>query len=399
MADANKERSSRAKQSSGRTRHPNLTDRARDLFTVSTLLSLPSTVAMVRKFLASVNWKVAAEEVEGELQHKVVILGLANSGKSTLFNTLRGEYSSAVSPEAGTTKTLVRGGFGPFQLIDTPGHLRHMQEAGLEEAAVAVYLLDADKGLRREDVEMIKRIRGTEKPLAVALNKVDLLKRANPDEEAARLAAQLGVQDVIPICARSGENVADELIPALIEISPEAAVILGRQLPKYRREAANKLVRTAALISLAAGLEPIPLVDIPILLGNQIRMVLRIAAIYGEPLTANYARELVATMAGGLLLRYVAEEAAKAVPFGGDLVSGAIAAAGTWSLGQVAIEYFEGGRKLSRKQINDVFKRYYSQYREQHLERQLAAENGAPAGLLSEVNVVDADRGDGRSRT
>jgi small GTP-binding protein len=360
-------------------------------------MSLPGTVALVRKFLASINWKTAADEVEGELQRKVVILGLANSGKSTLFNTLRGEYVSAVSSEEGTTKTLVRGGFGPFQLIDTPGHLRDVQEAGLEEAAIAVYLLDAQKGLRKEDTEMIKRIRGAEKPLVVALNKVDLLK-TNPDEEAARLAAQLGLQDVIPISARSGENVADELIPALIETSPEAAIILGRQLPRYRREAANKLVRTAALISLAAGLEPIPLIDIPILLGNQIRMVLRIAAIYGEPLTANYARELVATMAGGLLLRYVAEEAAKAVPFGGDLVSGAIAAGGTWALGQVAIEYFEGGRNLSRRQINDVFKRYYAQYREQHIARELAHEKGAPAGLLDAARVVEADRGDGHAR-
>jgi len=366
-----------------------LGDRAREFLTVGNLMSLPATLVMLRKFVGSINWKQAQAEIEGELQRKVVILGLANSGKSTLFNTLRGTYGSAVSSEAGTTKTLVRGGFGPFLLIDTPGHLRDVQEAGLEEAAVAVYLLDAQHGLRKQDVEMIKRIRATEKSVVVALNKVDLMK-TDPDEEAARLAAQLGLQDIIPISARSGDNVAAELIPALIETSPEAAMILGRQLPNYRRDAANKLVRTAALISLAAGLEPIPLVDIPILLGNQIRMVLRIAAIYGEPLTASYARELVATMAGGLLLRYLAEEAAKAVPFGGDLVSGAIAAAGTWSLGQVAIEYFEGGKKLGRKQVNEIFNRYYRQYREQHMERELAKEKGAPAGLLKSPSVVDA---------
>jgi len=66
------------------------------------------------------------------------------------------------------------------------------------------------------------------------------------------------------------------------ELSPEAAVVLGRQLPQFRREAANKVVRNDTLISLVAGLEPIPLVDIPILLGNQIRLILRVAAIYGE---------------------------------------------------------------------------------------------------------------------
>jgi len=159
-------------------------------------------------------------------------------------------------------------------------------------------------------------------------------------------------------------NVSEELIPALIEASQEAAVVLGRQLPQFRREAANKVVRNATLVSLVAGLEPIPLVDIQILLGNQIRLILRIAAIYGEPMSAQHARELVSTIAGGLLLRYLAEEAAKAVPIGGDLVSGSIAAAGTWAIGQVAIEYFENGKSLSRSQASQAFKRFYKRYRE-----------------------------------
>jgi uncharacterized protein (DUF697 family) len=62
-------------------------------------------------------------------------------------------------------------------------------------------------------------------------------------------------------------------------------------------------------------------------------------------------------------LRFLAEEAAKATPFGGDLVSGAIAAASTWSIGQVAIEYYEGGRSLSRAQIREMFTRFYRRYR------------------------------------
>jgi uncharacterized protein (DUF697 family) len=284
----------------------------------------------------------------------------------------------------------VRGSFGPFVLIDTPGHLPDLQQAGMDEAAISIYLVDASAGLRKQDVEMVKKLHEAEKPFVIALNKVDLLKM-DVDDEAARLAARLGVQDVIPISARTGENIAEELIPALIETSPGAAMVLGRQLPRYRREAASKVVRTAALVSLAAGLEPIPLVDIPILLGNQIRMVLRVAAIYGEPVTATYARELVATVAGGLLLRYLAEEVAKAVPFGGDLVSGAIAAAGTWSLGQVAIEYFEGGKKLTRRQLNEIFQRYYRQYREMRVERQLAREKGTPAGLLDRPIIVEEE--------
>lgn len=347
--------------------------RARNLLKISTIASIPTTLAQARRFMNSVNWKTAQKEIEEELTHKVAILGLANSGKSTLFNTLQGKYVSPVSATAGTTTTMVRGALGPFALIDTPGHLPDVQQAAVEEAALVVYLLDAAEGLRPRDYELVGKVQRAGKPLVVALNKADLLGK-KADEAASRAAALLKVDDIIPISARDGENVAEELIPALIEHSAEAAVVLGRQLPQFRRNAANKLTRTAMLVSLAAGLEPIPLIDIPILLSTQIRLVLRIAAVYGEPLTAQHARELFATIASGLALRYLAEEVAKVVPFGGDLVSGAIAAAGTWAIGQVAIEYFESGKHLSRKQVSERLMRYYRHYREEHPARALLAQ-------------------------
>jgi small GTP-binding protein len=366
-----------AKKTAGATR-ARLGMRPRDLLTFSNLTKLPSNLATVRRFINAVNFKAAQEDVESELKHKVAILGLANSGKSTLFNALRGRYTSAVSPEAGTTTTLVRGQWGPFALIDTPGHLPDLQDDAVQEAAAVVYLLDASEGLRAQDVALVSKMRLSDKPLVVALNKSDLL-RTGADEAAAEAAARLHIRDVIPISARTGENVGEELIPAIIDTSPQAALALGRALPQYRRDAANKVVRNAALVSLVAGLEPIPLIDIPILLGNQIRLVMRVAALYNEPLGGKPTRELFATIATGLLFRYIAEEAAKAVPFGGDLVSGAIAAAGTWALGQVAVEYFEGGKQLNRRQIREMFSRFYSQYREKGEQQKLLEEAKHPA--------------------
>ncbi len=346
-----------------------LGDRVKSLFTVSSALSLlagvPSNLATIRKFMSAVDWRAAQEEIAGDLDGKIAILGMPNSGKSTLFNTLEGKYRSFVSPEAGATKEFVRGSFGPFALIDTPGHLPGLQDQAIQESTAVLYLIDATQGVRPRDIEVIQRLREGEKPFVVTLNKTDLVP-GDVDEAAARVAARLHVTDVTPISAQTGDNVAEELIPALINTSPEAALMLGRLLPEYRRKAANKLVRTATLVSLAAGLQPIPLVDIPILLSNQVRMILRIAAVYGEPVSAQHLRELVATVAGGLAMRYLAEEVAKAAPFGGDLISGAIAAGGTYALGQVAIEYFERGKQLSSKQINDLFKGYYRRYQEEH---------------------------------
>ena len=123
-------------------------------------------------------------------------------------------------------------------------------------------------------------------------------------------------------------------------------------------------------------MEPFPLVDIPILLGNQIRLVLRLAALYGEPVdsanTTRYLRELVAVMAGGLGLRYLAEQAAKLVPFGGDFISGAIAGAGTWAMGQVVLEYFESGKTISPQRLQMMYRDFYHRYRRQQTSQELS---------------------------
>ncbi len=343
---------------------------------ISALKNLPANITMVQNFMKAVNWKEAQEEVLHELHDTVVIVGLPNSGKSTLFNTIKGEQLSPVSAQAGTTKELVSTNFGPFTLIDTPGHLPEIMESGMQQASVIVFLIDATRGLTKQDRELYETIQKMKKPTIIAVNKIDELKGGESgDQIATEIAVMLGVAGVIPISARTGKNVADELIPAMIDASPEAALVIGYELPKYRREAAQRIIRNATLVSLAAGLEPIPFVDIPILLGTQIRLVLRMAALYGEPLNSadgrNHARELVATMAGGLGLRYLAEQAAKAVPFGGDFVAGIIAGAATWSIGQVALEYYEGGKQISPRRIRQLYFNFYRRFRKEHLPEDL----------------------------
>jgi len=181
----------------------------------------------------------------------------------------------------------------------------------------------------------------------------------------------------------------------MIEASPEAALVIGHELTAYRRAAAQRIIRNATLVSLAAGIEPIPLIDIPILLGIQIRLVLRLAALYGEPLdSANamkHARELIATMVGSLGLRFLAEQAAKAVPFGGDFVAGAIAGATTWSIGQVALEYYEGGKRIKPNRIGQLYTDFYRRFRREHKAedlRQYALE-GKDVALLPPSSAED----------
>jgi small GTP-binding protein len=343
---------------------------------ISTLRNLPANIAMIQGLMKAVNWKAAQEEVLQNLSNTVVIVGQPNTGKSTLFNKIKGQPLSLVAPQGGTTRTLVRTDFGPFTLIDTPGidtpqQIPNITESGLEQASVIVLLMDATQGAQNRDRDLYQVLLKLKKPLILAVNKVDALGNGKSgDEVATEVAIKLGTPGVIPISAKTGLNIAEELLPEIINASPEAALVIGRELPAFRRAAAQRIIRNATLVSLAAGIEPVPLVDIPILLGTQIRLVLRIAALYGESMNAaeatTYARELIITMAGGLGLRYLAEQAAKAVPFGGDFVAGAIAAAATWSIGQVALEYYENGKQLNPTRIRQFYNQVYRRFRKEN---------------------------------
>lgn len=369
---------------------------------MNTLTSLPANIALVRGFMQAINWKQAQEEVLEGLANTVVIVGQANTGKSTLFNQLKGQQISEVSPQAGTTKDLIRTDFGPFTLVDTPGHLPDVMEVGIQEASLVVFMIDGERGLRPDDRNLLMTIRELEKPTLVVVNKIDAL--GNPreaDDLANNISMRLGIAGVIPISARNGTNVAEELVPAMIAASPEAALVIGRELPAYRRQAAQRIIRNATLVSLAAGLEPIPLIDIPILIGTQVRLVLRLAALYGEPIDSaealRHARELVITMISGLGLRYLAEQAAKAVPFGGDIIAGAIAGAATWSIGEVALEYYEGGKRLDTRRLRALTGSFYQRFRRpEHIDelRRSALNGGTPRPLPIETDRQKRENND-----
>lgn len=340
------------------------------------LKNLPANIGMVQGLMGAVNWKRAQQEVLETLNNAVVIVGQPNTGKSTLFNKIKGQSLSPVSPRVGTTRTLVRTDFGPFTLVDTPGHLPNVMESGMEQASIIVFLIDASKGLQAQDRDLYTLIKSVKKPTIIAVNKVDTLKGGESgDQLATELAVLLDAPGVIPVSAKTGENIAEELIPAMIHASPEAALAIGRELPGYRREAAQQIIRNATLVSLAAGIEPIPLIDIPILLGTQVRLVLRLAALYGEPLDSadatKHARELITTMVSGLGLRYLAQQAAKVVPFGGDFIAGAIAGAATWSIGQVALEYYENGGRVNTIRLRQLFTSFYQRLRKGNGLKQL----------------------------
>jgi small GTP-binding protein len=332
-------------------------------------IRLPIIMDDLRAIFRTLNIEQMYNDVKRESAARLAIVGPVNAGKSTLFNMLEGKNVAEVGPIPGTTKVPQMRTVGPFVLIDTPGfgEVGGIDRAGIAaksaaEADAILLLLDAGAGLRQGDADLLKYLQGLRRPVVVALNKIDMLGR-DFQKVADDASARLGVK-IIPISAKKGTNIAEKLVPELVDALPDLAVALGRELPHLRRAMANKVVKQSTILNSAAGAEPIPFIDIPILLTTQSRMVLKIAAIYGEPFTAKHAKELMGTIGGGLAFRYLAEQGAKLVPVGGWAVAAGIAAVGTWAIGQVAIEYFESGKRLNRRQMRDMYKNALKRDRE-----------------------------------
>ena len=107
-------------------------------------------------------------------------------------------------------------------------------------------------------------------------------------------------------------------------------------------------VRSTAFQNAGIGLVVfIPGADFPIMTLNQTKMVIQIAAAYGQPLSANRVKELAAVVGGGLACRTVARQVAGLVPAVGWAVKAGVGYAGTWAMGMAAAEYFEHGGNMA----------------------------------------------------
>lgn len=111
-----------------------------------------------------------------------------------------------------------------------------------------------------------------------------------------------------------------------------------------RRPLSLEAVRSTSVQNAGVGFVAfIPGADLPIMTLNQAKMVLQIAAAYGQPLTMDRAKELAAVVGGGFALRAVARQLVGVVPALGWAIKAAIGYAGTSAMGHAAIEYFEHG--------------------------------------------------------
>ena len=128
----------------------------------------------------------------------------------------------------------------------------------------------------------------------------------------------------------------------------EKRLALALSFPFVRRPLSLEAVSATSLQNAGIGLVLfIPGADMPLMTLNQAKMLLQIAAAYGEPMSAARVKELAAIVAGGFACRSVARQVAGVVPGVGWAVKAGVGYAGTKAMGLAAIEYFERGGNIA----------------------------------------------------
>ena len=128
----------------------------------------------------------------------------------------------------------------------------------------------------------------------------------------------------------------------------EKRLALALSFPFVRKPLSLEAVSATSLQNAGIGLVLfIPGADMPLMTLNQAKMLLQIAAAYGEPMSAARVKELAAIVAGGFACRSVARQVAGAVPGVGWAVKAGVGYAGTKAMGLAAVEYFERGGNIA----------------------------------------------------
>lgn len=173
----------------------------------------------------------------------VAIVGRPNVGKSTFFNRLIQRREAIVDAVSGVTRDRHYGKSDwngkEFSLIDTGGYvvgsddvfeaeIDKQVELAIEEADAIIFMVDVETGVTGMDEDVAKLLRKVDKPVFLAVNKVDNNKRA---EDAVEFYS-LGLGDYYTIASINGSGTG-ELLDALVEALPEKEEVEEDTLPRF----------------------------------------------------------------------------------------------------------------------------------------------------------------------
>jgi GTP-binding protein len=161
----------------------------------------------------------------------VAIVGRPNVGKSTLFNRIVGSRRAIVGDEPGITRDRLYGDADwnghRFRVVDTggilpeekdliPAEIFRQARVALEESAAIIMVIDGRSELAGPDLELVRLLRKANRPLFLAVNKVDSEKQSALINDFHRL----GVEQMFPVSAEHARGV-DDLLDAVVATLPK----------------------------------------------------------------------------------------------------------------------------------------------------------------------------------
>ena len=168
----------------------------------------------------------------------VNILGVPNSGKSTLINKLVGKKVSIVSHKVQTTRFCIRGictysfedlSKSQIILIDTPGIFsakRRLDKAmvsaawsELKHSDKVIFIHDVSKSIENNSLNVMKEIFKIKEKVILVLNKIDLLPKDKLLKQISHFKELYDFEKVFLISAKNGSG-CDQLIEFLAMSMP-----------------------------------------------------------------------------------------------------------------------------------------------------------------------------------
>ncbi|MDY0214845.1 MAG: ribosome biogenesis GTPase Der [Bacilli bacterium] len=172
----------------------------------------------------------------------VAIVGTPNVGKSTIFNRIIGERLSIIHDERGVTRDRIYAKAEwltrKFNVIDTGGielgksafqeQIRAQVEIAIQEADVIVYVGDGPLGITADDREIANLLYRANKPVIVAVNKID----GQEHHYLIQDFYALGLGDPIAVSGAHGIGIGD-LLDEIIKVLPEETIDFDEEVISF----------------------------------------------------------------------------------------------------------------------------------------------------------------------
>jgi len=316
---------------------------------------------------------------------RIVLVGQESASRMAFLESLLTVPLDLPGPPASTWCEFSRESLGALHVLDArlPASFAQVESELREHPAdVVIYLRGDDVQNEKLDADVARALEVVVRAKDAALIGVVLANALPADPQVQALHALLHShgselsQRVHSTLAVSGKRLAEPpaehsierrhdlaLAEWLMRVLPDEAKVQTARLTAARKaqeQIAQTLIKSISAMNSAIGVNPIPLADFPILSAAQALMVAGIMRASGRELGVKQAGEFItaigANVGVGLVLREGARAVAKLVPGWGNLISGAIAGAGTYAMGRAATAYFIEGKSLD--QARGIFQKF-----------------------------------------